>query len=490
MSLVRWSTCLLLGFLGCANTPPPTPLPDSGRPASQAADVNPAASPSARPAHVLFVSIAGLEPFAYTPAPGQPPLMPNVAHLAQTGVRADGVTAVAPPTHFSTHATLVTGRRPDKHGIVSNQRLGDEGVLAIPYWQASALRGDSLWRSAMAANKGVAALAWPSTVGAEVDWLLPDIAPLSSDQSWLSMLTGTTTQWLLERVKADLPDPLPVGWPTAAERDGLLTDLACDIAQSGQPPALWLLRLSQAAGAVRIAGPNSDAVRSALVDADKNVERLLDCMSGAGLLRSTAVVVVGDQVWEPVHSLINPNVVLRRARLIARDPRLATGVRAWEAIARSNGGSAFVYAKNEDAAIRARALLRAEAERTRAFRIVSASELAALRADPEAWFGLEAQPGYMFGDSVGAPFVIGPARFRGVPGYLTPNSERAAGFVAWGRGLRRGITIPVMPIVDIAPTLAALLELPLDAEGNPLYGILSFDPRISKKALPSLGQSQ
>ena len=193
---------------------------------------------------------------------------------------------------------------------------------------------------------------------------------------------------------------------------------------------------------MRIAGPNSDAVRSALVDADKNVERLLDCMSGAGLLRSTAVVVVGDQVWEPVHSLINPNVVLRRARLIARDPRLATGVRAWEAIARSNGGSAFVYAKNEDAAIRARALLRAEAERTRAFRIVSASELAALRADPEAWFGLEAQPGYMFGDSAGAPFVMSPARFRGVSGYLTPNSERAAGFVAWGRGLRRGITVP------------------------------------------------
>ena len=377
MSLVRWSICLLLGFLGCANTPPTAPLPDAGRPASQAPDVNPPASSSAKPAHVLFVSIAGLEPWAYTPAPGQPPLMPNIAHLAQTGVRADGVTAVAPPTHFSTHASLITGRRPDKHGIVSNQRLGDEGVLAVPYWQASGLRGDSLWRSAMAANKGVAALSWPSTVGAEVDWLLPDIAPLSGDQSWLSMLTGTTTQWLLERVKADLPDPLPVGWPTAAERDGLLTDLACDIAQSGQPPALWLLRLSQAAGALRIAGPNTDAVRSALVDADKNVERLLDCMSGAGLLRSTAVVVVGDQVWEPVHSLINPNVVLRRARLIARDPRLPTGIRAWEAIARSNGGSAFVYAKNEGAAIRARALLRAEAERTRAFRIVSASELAA-----------------------------------------------------------------------------------------------------------------
>ena len=175
-----------------------------------------------------------MEPWAYTASPGQPPLMPNVGHLAQVGVQADVVTAVVPPTHFSTHATLVTGRRPDEHGIVSNQLLGEAGILPVPYWQANVLQGDSVWRSAVASNKGVAALGWPSTVGAEVEWLLPDVAPLNREQQWLPLLNGTTTPWLLDRVKKDIPDPLPVGWPTPSERDGLLTDLACEIARNSR----------------------------------------------------------------------------------------------------------------------------------------------------------------------------------------------------------------------------------------------------------------
>ena len=492
MFAARRGICLLLALFGCASAPP-APLPDAESPPTPltGADRPDESAPlPARPAHVIFISIAGLESWAYTSAPGQAPLMPNVSHLADTGVRADAVTAVAPPAHFPTHATLVTGRRPDAHGIVSNQLLKEDGVQATPYWEASRLRGDSLWSAATAAKKGVAALAWPSTVGAEIDWLLPDVAPLRADQQWIPLLQQTTTPWLLQRVMEAVPDPQPVGWPTAAERDGILMDLACDIAASARPPALWLLRLSQPAGPLHIAGPNSDAARSALAAADKNVERLLDCLSGAGLLQSSAVVVVGDQVWEPVHSLIKPNVALRRATLIARDPRRGTGVRAWQAIVRSNGGSAFVYAKNEAAAIRAREVLRPEAARTRAFRIVSASEMAALRADPEAWFGLEAEPGYVFGDSATGSFVVQPTIFRGASGYLLSNSERAVGFVAWGRGLRRGVTVPVMPAIDIAPTLAALLDVSLDSEGRPLYGILSFDPRNPKRGLPKLGQTR
>ena len=104
--------------------------------------------------------------------------------------------------------------------------------------------------------------------------------------------------------------------------------------------------------------------------------------------------------------------------------------------------------------------------------------------------GVEAAPGYVFGDSATGSFVVQPTIFRGASGYLLSNSERAVGFVAWGRGLRRGVTVPVMPAIDIAPTLAALLDVSLDSEGRPLYGILSFDPRNPKRGLPKLGQTR
>ena len=83
MFAARWGICLLLTLLGCASAPSapppggestPTPHPGADRPDASAPQ-------SARPAQVLFVSIAGLEPWAYTSAPGREPLMPKPHYL-------------------------------------------------------------------------------------------------------------------------------------------------------------------------------------------------------------------------------------------------------------------------------------------------------------------------------------------------------------------------------------------------------------------------
>ena len=110
--------------------------------------------------------------------------------------------------------------------------------------------------------------------------------------------------------------------------------------------------------------------------------------------------VVGDFGFTPVHSAIAPNAALAEARLLTKQGAAVTG---WEAIARSNGGSAFVYARGERAAIRARDVLQTEAEAARVFRVLSADEMLRAGADPEAWFGLEAEPGYVFEDAASGP---------------------------------------------------------------------------------------
>jgi hypothetical protein len=42
------------------------------------------------------------------------------------------------------------------------------------------------------------------------------------------------------------------------------------------------------------------------------------------------------------------------------------------------------------------------------------------------------------------------------------SEEAAVGFVAWGRGIRNRVRIPTIELVDVAPTIAALLGLRLD----------------------------
>ena len=148
-------------------------------------------------------------------------------------------------------------------------------------------------------------------------------------------------------------------------------------------------------------------------------------------------------------------------------------VEGWDAFARSNGGSAFVYARDEARAVEARRVLEETARRTGAFRVVAASEMSRLGADPEAWFGLDAAPGFAFANAARGP-LVGPSAARGGSGRLVAGGSATPAFVVFGRGFRRGVRVPEMTQLDVAPTLAAALGLPLEgAEGRALVGLLS-----------------
>ena len=95
-----------------------------------------------------------------------------------------------------------------------------------------------------------------------------------------------------------------------------------------------------------------------------------------------------------------------------------------------------------------------------------------LGADPAAWFGIEAELGYAFNDEAKIA-RLSPAASRAVGGYLPDRPEMDAGFVAYGAGLRRGVRVPRMGLVDVAPTLARQTGLVLPApDGHALVGVL------------------
>ena len=467
---------LVLGIVwfcvGCA-------VPPSSRsPGVDPEPVGPLALPEAArspiaPERVLLISISGLRAEHYRSQRGRRPLMPAAGQLARASVSADAVRPVTPGSIYPAHATLVTGHRPDRHGVVGDRLLGERGIRPARYLHASRLQQIPLWVLAEESGFAVAALGWPSTLEAPVDLLLPRLAQVSGGEGWLGMLRDTTTPWLFERLSQLEPASRWIaGWPTPRERDAALIDLSCAIAGTGRPPRLWLLHLGQTAEALVRFGPGSDQADEAFRAVDGELVRLFACLRDSALLESSAILIVGDHAVLPVHTRVNPNVALLAANLMAGDPRSETGVGAWLAIVQSNGGSAFVYARSESDAVEARRVLSDEARRTEAFRVVSASELQALRADPQAWFGLEAEPGFIFGDDAVAP-SLEPAVARGIGGQLSSHRGSDVGFIAWGRGVRHGVRVPRMRQIDVAPTVATLLGLGLDdAEGRPVIGAL------------------
>src|SRR5690606_41486338 len=91
---VRWSAPLLALLLAaCAGTPD---------------------APPPRPT-VLLVSVDGLRADAIGSG-----AMPTLDALAERGVQARWMTPSYPTLTFPNHYTLVTGLRPDHHGIVNN----------------------------------------------------------------------------------------------------------------------------------------------------------------------------------------------------------------------------------------------------------------------------------------------------------------------------------------------------------------------------------
>jgi hypothetical protein len=408
--------------------------------------------------------------------------MPTLARLAEAGVSADSVHPVAPASNYPAHASMVTGRRPADHGIVADRRLGTHGVRQDRYSHASLLRAPTLWQLATQAQLRVASLDWPSTVGASIAQLLPSLEPARQGETWLGSISDSATPGLLTLASA-AGGSGPAAQTAGAGRDAVLVGIACRLLASQERPRLILLHLRGSLAPVYDAGVASPEARAAFGRVDAEIARLLGCLRAEDALELSAIFVVGDHGILPVHTMISPNAALADAGLLT--PGMQELV-SWTAIVRANGGSAFVYARAAEDALLARRALEAEAERTRAFRIVSADEMMRIGADPEAWFGLEAEPGFVFSSSAQPP-LLRASPVRAVGGYLPGREAMDVGFVAWGRGLRERVQIPEMRQTDVAPTVAYLLGLALDtgAEGGrPLVGLLNLPRKVAVPIVP------
>jgi hypothetical protein len=183
----------------------------------------------------------------------------------------------------------------------------------------------------------------------------------------------------------------------------------------------------------------------------------------------------------PVHTEIRVNKALAEAGLLVPS---GNGVRSFDAIVRSNGGSAFVYANSDDSALLARQALGDVANETGAFRVLAAKDMVERGADPEAWFGLEAEPGYVFADAATGP-LLAPAPRATAGGYPAADPRMATGFVAWGPDLRKGLRVPSLNQTDIAPTLARWMAVPFGpTEGRAMVGWFPLEPAPAILGVP------
>lgn len=430
--------------------------------------------------HVVLISVDGFRPEFYLDERWPAPMLQR---MAREGAHARAVRGVMPTVTYPSHTTLVTGAVPARHGILYNQPFEAGGQSGRWYVEHDSIRVPTLWDAVRAAGGTTAAISWPVTVGAPIDWNVPEFWSVRGREGELTgaaahaaaLRSRVTPPGLLEEIEAAALGRFPdFYWGRNRSREDAVGAMAGYLIERYRPNLL-LVHLNQTDYHQHAFGREHPEVRLALAAVDRAIARMVEAAGRAGILERTAFVITGDHGFVDIDTRIQPNVWLVEAGLHGDRPDRG----AWRAAFHPAGGSAFLRlrAPGDSATLdQLRRILADLPEGVRArFRVIEGAELAALGADPTSPLALVAAPGNAFGGELTGP-AVHPAS-GGAHGYHPDVPQVHTGFVAWGAGVQGGSVIERMALTDVAPVVATLLALDFAApDGTLRPGILAAIP--------------
>jgi predicted AlkP superfamily pyrophosphatase or phosphodiesterase len=380
---------------------------------------------------LVIISVDGWRPEFYLPGSALATNCPNLVKLRDAGSYARSAIAVYPSMTYPGHASIVTGVNPERHGVTANTVFAP-GEQGRGFWFASDLKAPALWDLAHAAGRKVGAVLWPTTGGAQtIAWNIAEFWTTAAG-SQAQMMRQHSTPGLVGKV------PNAADWPAW---DQYAARQAVRILQDHRPDLL-LVHFVEPDKVQHRGGRDAAELPAAM----QRVDRLTaEVVAAAGA--EATVIVVGDHGFSDVTLSVAPNILLAREGWITVTDGKVT---AWRAFAENTGGSARVHLR--DTADRA-ALVALLREAGRDWWEVTEGE--------PIW--LEGRPGVMFFGSFQAKTVARRAPLKGNHGYRPEKPEMHTGFLAAGRGVRRGVVLEQMRLVDVAPTAAAWLGLEMKA---------------------------
>lgn len=414
--------------------------------------------------YVVLISIDGLRPDFYLD-PSWP--VPNLQSLKNNGVYANGVRGVFPTVTYPSHTTIITGAMPAKHGIYYNTIFSDSGSTNVWYREEQMITTETLWDAVRKSGMTSACLSWPVSVGAPVDYNVPE--------AWVNnaaSINPHVTPGLFEEIQQNATGKL-----TYADMN--LNNLAIDENLSRMAaylikrykPNFTTVHIVCVDHAEHETGRNSEAVAKALASADHAVGNILQAIEAAGIKDSTAVIVTGDHGFADIHTSFSPNVLLAQYGIITK-PGTKDG---WKAMFHSSGASAFLHLKNSadtKTLNKVRAILDSLPQNIKKlFRVVNREELDKIGADPRVALAIAPIEGVAISGSSNGE-LLRPAR-GGTHGFFPDFAHIQTGFIASGAGINNNIVINQMGLEDIAPVISKLLALSFQApDGVLLPGII------------------
>lgn len=433
--------------------------------------------------HVVVVCIDGLAHFLLDD-PKAP--LPTVRKLAKEGAVAEGgMKVVNPSITWPNHTTLISGVRPERHGVLANGVLVRGGV-GVPVVvdpkrdRQDLVRVPTLFDLARAQGLRTAEVNWPCTRGSEAyDDSFPDVP------EQVTHMTPRLRGELIEQgILADATDK-SFAANSSAGKDLIWTETARHILRT-RKPHLMVVHLLNCDSTHHAYGAQSPPGYTANAYADTCLARILEAIDEAGIRERTTVFVVADHGFTLTPQAIRPNVVFRQQGLLT----VGAGGKIAEARVQvvPEGGIGLVYCTDPATAAE---------DRRRVQELLAGQEGVAEIVAPEnfAKYGLPhpreygqapdlvvvAKDGFgVSGSAEGETLVAAGTEARvaaGSHGFVSTEPKMNAVCVLAGNAIRPGVRLSGVENIDVAPTIAAILGLrDLDADGRILEKALSEAP--------------
>jgi predicted AlkP superfamily pyrophosphatase or phosphodiesterase len=388
---------------------------------------------------LLLISLDGLWEKDFSLLVG----LPYIGQMIRSGVSCANVQTIYPALTYPVHATILTGCRPDLHGIAHNQPFSPDLTPAYRpwYWEASQIKRPTLHQLIHEKGGNTASILWPVTGKSPyIHWNFPEVLALPGENQTLKMLHYGSALWILAMEARYGRQRKSIHQPDLDDYAALLAE---KLLLSRRPPDFLSLHLVDCDEMRHLYGADSPEAKESIRRLDRRVGKLLTALDRRRLGSDTVVAIVSDHGLFDVSRSVSLDDALQKAGLggICR--------------AQSTGMGAYLHFASSAADNMERILMFLEENRNSLgiLRIYNTQELAKMGAGQEIRLAVEAAPDVAFVDDLALE-----KRAKATHGFGPGHPAAQCLFVLKGPGIRKGEILPNARMEDIAPTLMRALS--------------------------------
>jgi len=395
--------------------------------------------------------------------------LPHFRELLEKASVCKNVETIYPSVTYPCHASIVTGNYPNRHGVVTNTMLQPGRESPDWYWHRRHVKGTTLYDEAKKAGMSTAALLWPVTAKAKIDYHMPEIF---ANRPWhhqipVSLLNGSIGyQLAMQKRFGHLRDGL-----AQPQLDDFVTKSVVHTIKRNKPN-LMLIHLVDLDTQRHHHGFSSQEAHNAIRRHDGRLGEIVAALKESGIYENTTIVALGDHSALDHTKVVKLNVLFKESGLIQLSK--SGKVKDWKAYCKSNDGSAYIYLKDQKdvrTKERVKALLHSlQINEVNGIEFVLDGEEAKRRgADEQAAFMIEARRGYYFTEHLNGEYIetitvedVEAGKYTHAShGYSPDKDQYKTVFIATGKGIKPNVDIVSMKLIDEGPTFAHLLGLSL-----------------------------